>query len=341
MNWLDLNTIWFVLVGVLFTGYAVLDGFDLGVGAVHLFVKKDEHRRLFLNSIGPVWDGNEVWLVTGGGALFAAFPEAYATVFSGFYLAFMLLLCSLIFRAVAIEFRSKETWTWWRRSWDVAFSAGSFLSSFLIGVAMGNIVRGIPLDADHEFAGTFLGLLNPYALLMGVTTVLLFAMHGTIYLAMKTEGELQEIVRRWIPRLIGFFLASYFLFNLYTLVEVPWVLDTVRARPWVFVVVTINILIVLNIPREIHKGKEFNAFLSSCISMAMMMATFGLTYYPNMVLSSPNPENSLTIINAASSQKTLGIMLIIAILGVPLVLAYTASIYWIFRGKTTLTKQSY
>lgn len=337
----DLNLIWYVLVGVLFTGYAMLDGFDLGVGALQLFVKKDEHRRLLLNSIGPVWDGNEVWLVTGGGALFAAFPEAYATVFSGFYLPFMLLLCSLIFRAVAIEFRSKEEWTWWRQFWDVAFSLGSLVAALLIGVAMGNIVRGIPLDSHHEFAGTFLGLLNPYALLMGITTVLLFAMHGAIYLAMKTEGELLEIVSGWIPRLIGFFLASYFLFNLYTLVEVPWVLETVRARPYVFLVVILNVLIVLNIPREIHNGREFNAFVSSCAAMALMMATFGLTYFPNMVLSAPSPENSLTIINAASTQKTLGIMLIIAIIGVPLVLAYTASIYWVFRGKTSLTKHSY
>ena len=341
MNLPDLNIIWYVLVGVLFTGYAMLDGFDLGVGALQLFVRKDEHRRLFLNSIGPVWDGNEVWLVTGGGALFAAFPEAYATVFSGFYLPFILLLCSLIFRAVAIEFRSKEEWTWWRQFWDVAFSAGSLIASLLIGVAMGNIVRGIPLDGHHEFAGSFLGLLNPYALLMGVTTVLLFAMHGAIYLVMKTDGELNQIVSGWVPRLIGFFLASYFLFNLYTLVEVPWVLDTVRARPYVFAVVAVNVLIVLNIPREIHKGKAFNAFVSSCAAMALMMSTFGLTYFPNMVLSSPDAANSLTIYNSASTQKTLGIMLIIALLGVPLVLAYTASIYWVFRGKTSLTKHSY
>ena len=337
----SLNIIWYVLVGVLFTGYAMLDGFDLGVGVLHLFAKKDEHRRLFLNSIGPVWDGNEVWLVTGGGALFAAFPEAYATVFSGFYLAFMLLLCSLIFRAVAIEFRSKEEWTWWRQFWDVAFSLGSLVSALLIGVAMGNIVRGIPLDANHEFAGTFLGLLNPYSLLMGITTVLLFAMHGAIYLAMKTEGEVLEIVSRWIPRLIALFLASYILFNIYTLVDVPWVLETVRARPYVVLVVGANVLCVLNIPREIHKGREFNAFLSSCAAMGLMMATFGLTYFPNMVLSSPDPANSLTIFNAASTQKTLGIMLIIALLGVPLVLAYTACIDWVFRGKTSLTKHSY
>ncbi|MGC1480973.1 MAG: cytochrome d ubiquinol oxidase subunit II [Chthoniobacterales bacterium] len=338
---MDLNTIWFILVGVLFTGYAILDGFDLGVGAIHLFVKKDEDRRILLNSIGPVWDGNEVWLVTGGGALFAAFPEAYATVFSGFYLPFMLLLVALIFRAVAIEFRSKETWRWWRQMWDVAFAFGSILSAFLIGVAMGNIVRGIPLDTDYEFAGSFLGLLNPYSLIMGVTTVLLFAMHGAIYVVMKTEGELQALVRSWVPTLIGLFIASYFIFNLYTFIDIPRIIDLVRERWWIFIVAAAGILIVLNIPREFHAGREFYAFLSSCTGMGLMMATFGLSYFPYMVYSNPNPENSLTILNAASSDKTLGIMLIIACLGIPVVLAYTASIYYIFRGKVTLTSHSY
>lgn len=340
MTW-DLNTIWFVLVGVLFTGYAMLDGFDLGVGTLQLFVKKDEHRRLLLNSIGPVWDGNEVWLVTGGGALFAAFPDVYATVFSGFYLPFMLLLVALIFRAVAIEFRSKEPWGWWRQMWDVAFAFGSVLSSLLIGVAMGNVVQGVPVLPDKEFGGSFLAMLNPYALFMGVTTVVLFAMHGAIYLAMKNDGEVQEIVRGWIPKLIGLFIACYVGFNMLTLIYCPHVLETVRARPWIMFVVAAGVLIVMNIPREIHKGREFNAFLSSCAGMGLMMAAFGLTYYPNMLFSNPNPGNSLTIYNAASTEKTLGIMLIIAIIGIPLVLAYTTCIYWIFRGKTRLTSHSY
>lgn len=338
---MDLNITWFILVGVLLTGYAILDGFDLGVGILHLFVKKDEHRRLMLNSIGPVWDGNEVWLVTGGGALFAAFPEAYATVFSGFYIPFMLLLAALIFRAVAIEFRSKESWGWWRSMWDIAFAGGSFLSAFLIGVAMGNIVRGIPLDEQFEFRGTFLGLLNPYSLMLGVTVVLLFTMHGAIYVAMKTEGELQEKIRSWIPGLIGWFLAAYFLFNLYTLVECPHILEAVKERPYILGVMAIGAFTILNIPREIHHGREFRAFLSSCLGMAVMMAAFALSYFPNMVYSSPITANSLTIYNAASSQKTLYIMLIIALIGVPIVLAYTACIYYIFRGKTKLSSHSY
>jgi len=328
-----LNIIWFFIVGGLFTGYAMLDGFDLGVGVLHLFVKKDEHRRQMLNAIGPVWDGNEVWLVVGGGALMGAFPEAYATVFSGFYLPFIVLLFTLIFRAVAIEFRSKESWGWWRQLWDVAFSLGSVLSALIIGVAMGNIVQGVPLDADHELPYREFNLLNPYALALGVTTVLLFAMHGAIYILLKTEGEIQALVRGWIPYLVGAFLAAYVIFNVWTLVHVPYVWTTAIARPWIFGVAVLGLLAVLNIPRELYKGREFIAFLFSCAGMGLMMATFGLTYYPYMVLSTPHPEYSLDVYNAASTQKTLGILLLIAGIGVPLVLAYTISIYYIFRGK--------
>src|SRR5271157_1701672 len=203
---LDLNTIWFILVGVLLTGYAVLDGFDLGIGALHLFTNKDEERRVMINAIGPVWDGNEVWLVTGGGALFAAFPDVYATVFSGFYLALMLLLASLIFRAVAIEFRSKQPMRWWRQMWDIGFSVGSLLSGLLMGVALGNIAWGVPIDEHGEFAGTFLGLLTPYPVLVGITTVALFMMHGAIYGTMKTEGALHDKLRVWARRGIIFFV---------------------------------------------------------------------------------------------------------------------------------------
>jgi cytochrome d ubiquinol oxidase subunit II len=338
---MDLNTVWFILVGVLLTGYAMLDGFDLGVGALHLFVKKDEDRRIFLNAIGPVWDGNEVWLVTGGGALFAAFPMAYATVFSGFYLAFMALLCGLIFRAVAIEFRSKESWGWWRQMWDIGFALGSVGSSFLIGVAMGNILVGIELDARGNYIGGFWALLNPYAVLLGLTTIALFTMHGSIYLVMKTEGELQARVRRWVNRTIGIFLFLYIILNVATLVFAPHILEILRARPWLLAVFAFNVLVVMNIPRQIHKGNDFAAFLSSCGAMILLMALFGLTVYPNMVLSMPNPENSLNIYNAASTAKTHFIMLIMAIIGVPVVLAYTVSVYYIFRGKVKLTEHSY
>jgi cytochrome d ubiquinol oxidase subunit II len=339
---LDLTTVWFVIVGALFTGYVMLDGFDLGVGILHLFAaKKDEERRVFLNAIGPVWDGNEVWLVTGGGALFAAFPNVYATVFSGFYLAFMALLCALIFRAVAIEFRSKHASPRWRCFWDRSFAIGSLFSSLLIGVAMGNIAWGVPLDKNGEFAGGFLGMLHPYALLMGVTTVALFSMHGAIYLVLKTEGALQTQVRRWVNPLIITFILCYVIVSLATLLYVPHVTEAFRNEPWFFAIAVSVVLLIANIPREVNHGREFLAFLSSCGAMIGLMAIFGVGSYPNLVFSLPHPEYSLTAFNAASSRKTLGVMFTIALIGVPVVLAYSASIYWIFRGKVQLNKTSY
>lgn len=337
----DLNSIWFVLVGILFTGYAVLDGFDLGVGALHLFTKTDEERRTMINSIGPVWDGNEVWLVTAGGALFAAFPNVYASVFSGFYLAFMLFLYTLIFRAIAIEFRSKQPMDWWRLTWDISFSMASILSSFLIGVVLGNIVWGVPMRADGELDGTFLGLLHPYALLVGVTTVALFMMHGAIYAAMKTEGSFHDTIRKWVYRAIAFFIVCYAATTLATLWYVPRMVETIQHHPILFAIPLLNLLAILNIPRAINLQRDFSAFLSSCAAIVALLGLFGIGMYPYLVYSNPHPEYSLTIYNAASSPKTLKIMLGMACLGVPLVLAYTASIYWIFRGKVKLDSSSY
>jgi cytochrome d ubiquinol oxidase subunit II len=338
---LDLNTVWFILVGVLLAGYAILDGFDLGVGALHLFTKTDHDRRIMINSIGPVWDGNEVWLVTGGGALFAAFPDVYATSFSGFYLAFILLLVALIFRAVAIEFRSKRPSQRWRRTWDRSFSVSSIVSSLLMGVALGNIVLGIPLTADGEYLGGLLGLLRPFPLFVGLTTVALFAMHGAIYVVMKTEGDLQAQVRSWIPRLILAFVACYVITTVMVLIFIPHMTTTLKEYPILLAVPVLNALAIANIPREVHHGRDFRAFLSSCASMILLMALFGIGMYPDMIYSSPVAENSLTIYNAASSAKTHQIMLIIAIIGMPIVVAYTVSIYWIFRGKVKLDAFSY
>ncbi|MDK3156736.1 cytochrome d ubiquinol oxidase subunit II [Kamptonema cortianum] len=340
-EWIDLNMLWFVLVGVLFTGYAILDGFDLGVGSLHLFTKTDQERRIMLNSIGPVWDGNEVWLVTGGGALFAAFPIVYATVFSGFYIAFMLLLFALIFRAVAIEFRSKQPMKWWRSMWDTGFALGSLGAAFLIGVTMGNLAYGIPLRADGEFDAGFLYILHPYALLVGVTTVALFMMHGSIYVVMKTEGELQAKIRGWINRCIIFFIICYAMTTMATLLYAPHMVEVFREYPALFVIAILNMLAIANIPREIHKGRDFRAFASSCLSILALMTLFGIGYFPNMLYSNPNPEYSLNIYNAASSQKTLGIMLTIALIGMPIVMAYTVCVYYIFRGKVKLDQMSY
>jgi cytochrome d ubiquinol oxidase subunit II len=337
---IDLNTIWFLLVGALLAGYAVLDGFDLGVGILHLFVDRDEERRVFINAIGPVWDGNEVWLVTGGGALFAAFPAVYAGVFSGFYPAMMLLLVALIFRAVAIEFRSKQPMAWWRRAWDVSFSAASFLGSFLMGVAFGNVIRGIPLDARGEYLGGFLALLNPYALLTGLTTVALFAMHGAIYLVLKTEGEVQAKVRGWVNNAIIAFVICYATTTMATLLYLPHMSEAFKAHPWTFALPVATMLSIANVPREIVHRREWRAFLSSCAAVFGLMALVGAGMYPNLVRGT-DPLTSLSIYNAASSPGTLRTMLIIACIGIPLVLAYTISIYWIFRGKVKLDSMSY
>ena len=337
---LDLNSVWFVVVGALFTGYAVLDGFDLGVGALHLFSRGDRERRVMLNSIGPVWDGNEVWLVTAGGALFAAFPEAYATAFSGFYLAFMLLLAALIFRAVAIEFRSKKPWPWWREAWDWGFSLSSVLSGFLAGLALGNLAWGIPLDASHEYSGTFLGLLNPYALLVGVSAVALFMMHGAIYVVLKTEGSLQRKARVWVMNATVFFIFCYILTTMATLLYVPRMSVRIETHPLLFIVPLTALLAIANIPRETHFGRDFRAFLSSCAAIVLLLALFGIGLYPDLI-PALDPAHSLDITNAASSPRTLRIMLVIACVGMPLVLAYTAGIYWVFRGKVKLKSQGY
>lgn len=338
---LDLNIVWFVLIGVLLTGYAILDGFDLGVGALHLLVKGDMDRRIMLNSIGPVWDGNEVWLVTGGGALFAAFPHVYSTVFSAFYPAITLVLVVIIFRAVAIEFRSKRESSLWRRTWDAAFSISSIFIALLFGVALGNIIQGIPVGADMEAYISFFDLLNPYSLLVGITTVALFIMHGAIYAVMKTEGELHNKVRSWVNNAIIFFVICYVTTTMATLIYLPHMIDAFKLLPEFFIVALANMLAVANIPREIYHNRDFRAFLSSCFCIIFLLALFAIGIFPNIVYSTLNPEYSLTIYNASSSRKTLEVMFTMALIGIPFVLAYTISIYWVFRGKVKIDGMSY
>jgi cytochrome d ubiquinol oxidase subunit II len=338
---MDLHQFWFVMLGVLLTGYAILDGFDLGVGALHLTARSDEERRIFMNSIGPLWDGNEVWLVTFGGALFAAFPRAYAAAFSAFYLPFMLLLFALIFRAASMEFRSKCVGEAWRRRWDRTFFASSVLAIFLMGVAVGNSILGIPLDANGEFAGGVLDLLRPYALVVGAFAVALFAMHGATYLHLKTEGELQARVGGLAWRAFWLFLVGYLLVTILTLVRLPGAMRNFERIPWAWLVVVGNVLAIANIPRAIHHGRPRAAFLSSSCTIAALLFLFGVELYPNLIASRLDPTTSLTIYTAASSAKTLRIMRGIAFIGMPLVVAYTAIVYWVFRGKVKLGKFSY
>jgi len=342
MDWQTLAVIWFLIEGALLIGYAILDGFDLGVGILHPFVPADDReRRIAINSIGPLWDGNEVWLVTFGGALFAAFPDAYATAFSGFYTAFMLLLAALIFRAVSMEFRSKVESDRWRRFWDLSFFGGSATATFLFGVAVGNAMLGMSLDKAGNFTGSLLDQLNSYTLLVGLMTVALFAMHGGLFLYLKTEGDFQERLRLWLWRSWGVFLVAYMLTTIYTLALVPRATANFERWPVAAIVVIVNVLAVANIPRSLHWGRSGQAFISSCVVIATLVTLFGLALFPNLVTASNDAAHSVTIFSAASSPKTLGIMLVIALVGMPFVLAYTGIVYWAFRGKVRLDEHSY
>ena len=332
---MDLSTLWFVLLGVLLAGYAILDGFDLGAGILHLTARGDDERRIVINSIGPFWDGNEVWLITFGGAMFAAFPFAYATVFSGFYIALMLVLLTLILRAVALEFRSKRPSAAWRNFWDGAFFLGSLLATLLFGVAVGNILIGIPINADGNYTGSFFTLLRPFPVLMGLFTIAFAAMHGALYLNLKTEGKLQARILGWLKKSLICAAACYVLVTVYAWTSIP------AASGWSWALCTLIVLAFAGILPAVSRNRPFFAFIFSSLIIAILVFLFSFTLYPNIVISNISPEYNLTVSNAASSSKTLGVMTVIAAIGVPVVLIYTAAIYRVFRGKVKITKHSY
>lgn len=338
---MDLNTTWFLLIGVLLTVYAILDGFDLGVGVLHLFSRDDRERRLNLTAIGPVWDGNEVWLITGAGALFAAFPRVYATVFSSFYLAFMLLLLALIFRAVSFEFRSQVDSPGWRRCWDWAFGLGSLMPALLYGVAVGNILRGIPLNEEGVFTGSFRGLLNPYALLLGLLSLIMFTMHGAAYMTLKTNGELQERMKKWVTRTWVVFTALFILSTIATFSVSPYLFEGTPGNPlwWFFLLLFLASTVYL--PLATRREKYLHAFLASSLVITGMIGLAAVGIFPRLVPSITDLAFSLTIYNAASTPRAQTVILIIALIGMPLVIAYTAYVYWVFKGKVELPEKGY
>ncbi len=330
-----LQIIWFVLVVVLLVGYTVLDGFDLGSGFWHLFTKKDEERRTVFNAIGPFWDGNEVWLITGGGALFAAFPPVYATVFSGFYLALMLVLFGLIFRAVSIEFRSQEESPLWRKSWDVAFAVGSILPALLYGVAMGNLIRGIPLSEGGDYIGSFFALLNPYSLLIGLVGLAMFIHQGATYLMMKTEGELEQRTFGWSKISVGVYCVLFLVGTIVTAITQPQVLTNYQSVPILYLLPVLSAALILLSGMYAWKKNGLLAFLTSSGSIVTIWLTVAAGMFPNFVPASNNPDFSLTLANSSSSEYTLSWMLAIALVGMPLVLGYTFWVYYTFRGKVS------
>ncbi len=342
MTLAELQTLWYGVIAVSILFYTVLDGFDLGVGALHLFARTDEQRRIFLNSIGPFWDGNEVWIVIMMGGLFAGFPNAYATIFSGFYSLLMFLIAGLMFRAVAIEFRSKRPSSRWRSFWDVVFSGASILVSLVMGLLLGNIILGIPLNGSQDFVGHFSDFFNVYTVAVAITATSLFAMHGTIYLCMKTEGETHQVVRRWINPAILHFFFWFSVTTCLTMIQSPHMLKRFSDRPYLAIFPFLALIAMLNIPRQIRKNNDGWAFISSCATIALLLTLFGLGTFPTIVYSTLNPEiHSLTIYNASSGRDTLEILLIMVGIGVPAVLGYGVWIYHIFRGKVRLDKMSY
>lgn len=337
-----LSIIWFVILNILLIGYAILDGFDLGVGILHPFVAKtDMERRLVMNSIGPLWDGNEVWLVTFGGALFAMFPNAYASIFSAFYLPFMLLLFALIFRAVSLEFRSKRQYPFWRNFWDILFFIGSTLAAFLFGVAVGSVMQGMALSELGDYQGSFLDILSGFSIGVGFLSVALLAMHGSFYLYLKTEGELQQRLYLWMTKTYYFFLVMFLLVTFWSVFFVPASLQHFSSYPVLWMIPLLNVAAIANIPRVIKKRKPFAAFLCSCSVITALIILFSAALYPDLLPASNNSEYSISIFNGASSVLTQKIGLIIVAIGMPMVLSYTVLIYWTFRGKVEINESSY
>ena len=341
---MDLNIIWFLLVGVLIIGYAILDGFDLGVGVIQLFTKDENERRTNINAVGPVWDGNEVWLLTGGGALFAAFPIVYATVFSGFYLAFMLLLLALIFRAVSFEFRKYSPTSESKKKWDMAFALGSTIPALLYGVAIGNVLRGLPVelkDGTVTSSISFLGLLNPYAILVGLVSLTMFTLHGAIYMTMKSEGTQQDKMANWAGKSWIAFTALYVIATIATFFTAPYLFKGLLVNPIFWVLFILLFVSIIYIPVGVKSKNYGKSFIFSSLMIAVMIGLVALSLFPRLVPSSIDLANSLTIYNASSTERTLFTMLIIALIGMPLVIAYTIFIYRVFKGKVVITGESY
>ncbi|HET9518660.1 MAG TPA: cytochrome d ubiquinol oxidase subunit II [Actinoplanes sp.] len=326
---MELTTVWFVLIAVLWAGYFLLEGFDFGVGILLPVLGRDEReRRVLINTIGPVWDGNEVWLLVAGGATFAAFPEWYATLFSGFFLPLLLILVALIVRGVAFEYRGKKDDPVWRQRWDACIIGGSLVPALLWGVAFGNILRGVPLDADHEYVGGFFNLLNPYALLGGLTTLSLFVLHGAVFVALKTDGEIRgrsgALATAVAP--VTVLIAGGFL--LWTGLSngdgIGWALSAVAALTLVGAVLATRV------------RREGWAFIATGATIVFATAALVVTLFPNVMPSSLADANSLTVTNAASTAYTLKVMTWVAVVFTPIVLLYQGWTYWVFRKRLTV-----
>ena len=342
MSYEFLRTLWFILIAVLWIGFFFLEGFDFGVGMLLPFLgKKDEERRAIINTIGSVWDGNEVWLLTAGGATFAAFPHWYATMFSGFYLALFLLLVGLIIRGVSFEYRSKDSHPAWRNRFDWMIAIGSFLAALLLGTAFANLAKGVPIGADMNYVSpngimTVIGLLNPYGLLGGLATVAVFLLHGANFLSLKLEGKLRERANGLTKKLWIAAVVLYLALGVYTYFTGFYARNIVD--PGIAPIAAVAFLLVAGY--FINQKREGWAFIMVALNIVFTQITFFLMMFPNVMISSLNPDWNLTIYNASSSQYTLTVMSIVALIFVPIVLAYQGWTYWMFRKRITTDKKS-
>jgi len=337
MSYQFLQILWFILIAVLWIGFYFLEGFDFGVGMLLPFIgKKDTERRAIINSIGSTWDGNEVWLLTAGGATFAAFPEWYATMFSGFYLALFLLLIGLIIRGVAFEYRSKDANPAWRNRFDWMIAVGSFLAALLLGAAFANLARGVPINADKMFTGNLFTLLNPYGLLGGVTTVAVFLLHGANFLGLKLEGALRERVNLAAKKLWVAATVLYIALGVFTYIAGFWARGIID--PGIAPIAALITLLAAGY--FINQKREGWAFIMVALNIVLTQVTFFSMTFPNVMTSTTNPNWSLTIYNASSSQYTLTVMSIVALIFVPIVLAYQGWTYYMFRKRISDKKES-
>ena len=323
---MELTTVWFIVIAFLWIGYLVLEGFDFGVGMLMAVLAKDEkERRVLLNTIGPVWDANEVWLLVAGGATFAAFPEWYATLFSGFYLPLLLILVALIVRIIGIEFRSKQPEAAWKRRCDAAIVFGSVVPALLWGVALANIVRGTPIDADGEYVGGLLDLLNPYGLLGGLVTLSVFLVHGAFFVGLKTEGPIRD-------RAIAFGIRAGMVAGLLGTVFVVWT----AAEAGSVAVWTVGLLALLSFVLGMLNavaGRDGRAFAGTAVAIGLLVVTLFSALFPDVMVSSLDPAWSLTTTNASSTDYTLRIMSWVALAFTPIVLIYQSWSYWVFRRR--------
>jgi cytochrome bd ubiquinol oxidase subunit II len=337
MSYESLQTLWFILIAVLWIGFFFLEGFDFGVGMLLPFLgKKDEERRAIINSIGSVWDGNEVWLLTAGGATFAAFPHWYATMFSGFYLALFLLLVGLILRGISFEYRSKNPNPAWRNRFDWMIAVGSFLASLLLGAAFANLARGVPIDENMMYTGNLFTLLNPYGLLGGITTVAVFLLHGANFLGLKLEGELRDRVNGFAKKIWVAASILYIALGIFTYVGGFWAQGIVN--PGMVPIAAVVSLLVAGY--FINQKMEGWAFIMVAINIVLTQITFFSIMFPNVMISTTNPAYNLTIYNASSSQYTLTVMSIVALIFVPIVLAYQGWTYYMFRKRISTDKKT-